>query len=226
MLGALIHGLLRERRERAAMAALTRVLPWFGGIEEGVRTARGELRPLWIEYTTTVSPPVMAASLELCALLLAIARALRPARILDLGSGLSSCVLRRYAAESGTASVVTVDDDPAWLERTRGFLAAQRVPTGDLHLWEAFAAGTPAPFQLVVHDLGSMAVREATLPRVLGMAAPDGIVILDDLHPKKEGAYRDVAPAACRRAGRTLHLLRALTGDSFGRFAGIAIRSP
>jgi len=47
-------------------------------------------------------------------------------------------------------------------------------------------------------------------------------VFPDDLHPK--GApYCDVAPQICRRAGRRLCSLRALTFDALGRFAGIAI---
>lgn len=213
---------LRDRRDRAGLAAVARAQPWFDGIEDGIRTARNELEPAWREYTATVSTPVMAASLELCALLLATARRLRPRRILDLGSGLSSYVLRSFAVESGTASVVTVDDDAAWLERSRAFLASRGLPTGEMHVWEAFAATTPAPFDLVLHDLGTMRVRAATLPRVLELAAPDGIVVLDDLHPK--GApYCDIAPEACRRAGRTLYSLRPLSFDAIGRFAGIAI---
>ena len=192
---------LRDRRDRTGLAAVARALPWFAGIEDGIPTARGELEPAWRDYTATVSTPVMAASLELCALLLATARRLRPRRILDLGSGLSSYVLRSFAVES-RRGVGGDGGRRRGLARARPrFLASRGLPTGDMYVWEAFAATTPAPFDFVLHDLGSMRVRAATLPRVLELAAPDGIVLLDDLHPK--GApYCDIAPEAYRRAGR------------------------
>lgn len=218
--------MLRGHRHRAELAALKRALPGFDGIETAVRSARNQLEPTWRAYVATVSTPVMAASLELSALVLAIARTRRPRRILDLGSGFTSCVLRTHAVEAGDATVVTIDDDASWLERSRAFLESNRLPTDEMWTWDEFSASAPQPFQLVVHDLGNMSVRAATLPRVLELTAPDGLLVLDDIHPPndpKVAPYRATAPETCRRAGRRLLPVRLLTLDEHGRFAGIAV---
>lgn len=214
--------MLRGHRHRAELAALKRALPGFDGIETAVRSARSQLEPTWRVYVTSVSTPVMAASLELSALVLAIARIRRPRRVLDLGSGFTSCVLRMHAVESGDATVVTIDDDPAWLERSRAFLESNRLPTDEMWTWDEFSA-SPQPFQLVVHDLGNMSVRAATLPRVLELTAPDGLLVLDDMHHPEAGSYGATAPETCRRAGRKLLPVRLLTLDEYGRFAAVAV---
>jgi predicted O-methyltransferase YrrM len=214
---------LRRHRDRAELTALKRALPALGGIEAAVQSARGQLETAWRTYVTTVSTPVMAASLELSALVLAIARICQPQRILDLGSGFTSYVLRTHAVEGGSAAVVTVDDDPTWLERSRAFLESHRLPTDEMSSWDEFSASAPPPFQLVVHDLGNMSVRAATLRRVLELTAPDGLLVLDDIHDPKGGSYHATAAATCRRADRRLLPVRPLTLDEYGRFAGIAV---
>jgi hypothetical protein len=50
-------------------------------------------------------------------------------RLLDLGSGFSSYVLRAYAAGVPGAVGWSVDDDPAWLEKTRAFLVSEGLST-------------------------------------------------------------------------------------------------
>ena len=52
--------------------------------------------------------------ISLLALLDELARTLRPAVVLEIGSGLSTRVLQRALAGTG-ALLVSVDDDPAWL---------------------------------------------------------------------------------------------------------------
>ncbi len=220
---AALARMLRGRRDRAELAALKRALPDFEGIETAARSAREQLHPTWRVYVTTVSTPVMAASLELSALVLAIARIRRPRRILDLGSGFTSCVLRAHAVETGDTTVVTIDDDPAWLERSRAFLEFKRLPTGEMWTWDEFSASAPQPFQLVVHDLGNMSVRAATLPRVIELTTPEGLLVLDDIHHPKAATYAATAAEACRRAGRRLLSVRPLTLDEYGRSAALAV---
>jgi len=221
------EGLRARARKRLAsrdareLAELKRALPGFEGIETAARAARSELAASWHAYVTTVSSPMMAASLELSALILAIARIFRPRRILDLGSGFTSYVLRGYAREAGSVAVVTADDDSAWLERSRVFLAASGLSTDDMWIWDELSKSSPQPFQLVVHDLGGkLSVRAGTLPRALELTARDGLLVLDDLHSK---LYRDAAPGICRRAGRRLLSARTLSLDAYERYAAIAL---
>ena len=163
----------------------------------------------------------MAASLEVCVLLLALARAQRPARVLDLGSGFSSFVTRSFAREAGGACRVTsVGDSAEWLGRTRVFLGKRGVPTDDMLTWEAFRGTASGPFELIFHDLGDMSVRAAALPHVLGRVAPGGIVVLDDMH--KTG-YPEQVRRTCGSAGFDIHPVPMLTTDPFGRFAAIAV---
>jgi predicted O-methyltransferase YrrM len=211
---------LHDRRGRTELAALKRALPGLDGIEAAVSSARRQLEPAWRTYITTVSTPVMAASLELSAFLLALARIRRPGRVLDLGSGFTSCVLRTHAMERGDTEVVTIDDDAAWLERSRAFLQSNRLPTDGMWTWAEFSGSGPQPFELVVHDLGNMSVRAATLPQALELTAPEGLLVLDDVHNASYGAS---APAVCRRAGRRFLPARLLTLDQYGRFAAVAV---
>ena len=65
-----------------------------------------------------------------------ICQVLAPARVLDLGSGFSSLALRHYAASAAHAvRVVSVDDDPRWLDTTRDYLEAHGHSEGELRLW-------------------------------------------------------------------------------------------
>ena len=211
----------RERQDLRELAALKAALTGFDDIATVALEARVELEASWREYVTTVSSPIMAASLELSALILAIARIRRPRRVLDLGSGFTSYVLRSYAREAGGVTAVTVDDDTAWLERTRVFLAADGLATDEMWIWDELSKSSPQTFQLVVHDLGTkVSVRAGALPRALELTARDGLLVLDDLH---SGLYRNAAPGICRRAGRRFLPARMLSLDTYGRYAAIAL---
>lgn len=88
-------------------------------------------------------------------------------------------------------------------------------------LWDAFAHGPrPATFDLVSHDLGSMATRRELLPAVLTLAGAEGIVVLDDLHKEEYWPWVDLALTADRwRYVDT----RQATLDHFGRYCGLAV---
>jgi predicted O-methyltransferase YrrM len=200
---------------------LRRDLPGFIAVEAALPEARDTLSEPWQAYVQAISPDWMAASVEICALLLALARVRKPARILDLGSGLSSYAMRTYAQGTGRrCRVVSVDDDAQWLEKTRRSLQARGVPADNLDTWETFRAEHHEPFDLVFHDLGDMAVRTAALPVALDLVADNGVIVLDDMH--KEG-YPEAARQACAAAGFDLYSLELLTTDRFGRYGAIAL---
>jgi predicted O-methyltransferase YrrM len=89
-----------------------------------------------------------------------------------------------------------------------------------MQAWDEFSVSAPEPFQLAVHDLGNMFVRYTTLPRVLELTTPDGLVVLDDMHHPKYGA---MVPEVCQRARRKLLSVRLVTLDGYGRFAAVAV---
>lgn len=185
------------------------------------RSARSRLHPFHAAYVAGVSTPKMAMSLETAVLLHLLCVDARPRRLLDLGSGFSSFVLRRYAKETG-AEVTSVDDNGDWLARTAAFLADHDLSSDRLRHWDAFVADPAPPYDLIFYDFSSMPVRRDNLPHALDWAA-GGIVVLDDLH---KAPYADAARGLiARRPDLRLLPARGHTADRLGRFAGVVVPS-
>lgn len=181
------------------------------------KQARLLLEPHFTEYTSTVSPAGNPISLECAVLLYVLCLYTAPRRILDLGSGFSSYVFRHYAASTGEGcEVVSVDDSPEWLEKTRSFLFGKGLLTGEFHTWAMFTSVPRHQFDVALHDLGHMGTRTDSLPEVLRYAHPDSYLVLDDLH---FSAYSEAVTVAVVQRGAKLRQLREETEDVFGRFA-------
>ena len=182
--------------------------------------AIARLRSLHSAYVSSVSTADMALSLQTASLVDCLARQLKPNRILDLGSGFSTLVL---ASAAPSAVVVSVDDSPVWLSRTRDYLTAQGVTVATLAAWSDFSAdrSNEATFDLVLHDLGNMVVREGALPRVLDLVRPGGLLVLDDLHKPR---YRATATRLLRERSWPHLSLWLQTRDSLDRHAWVAQR--
>jgi predicted O-methyltransferase YrrM len=189
-------------------------LPGLPGPGE-IGRAADDLRPAYQTYITEVSAPGMAASLETTALLLALCRAERVTSAIDLGSGFSSYALRLWAREADCV-VFSVDDDPAWLTRTKEFLAGHDVPSGDLSLWPTLPNRT---FELVFHDLANGVRREEAMATALH--ASSRLVIFDDAQHR---GHRAAMKLACVEVGARLYSLRALTVDWMKRYSMLAVR--
>ena len=100
--------------------------------------ARARLEPIYTLYVNTVSSFQMALSLESAALVWALCDERRPAKIVDLGSGFSSFVLRHWAKVSGReVEVWSVDDDAEWLQKSKEFCASTGVSTEKFSTWAA-----------------------------------------------------------------------------------------
>ncbi|MGW5667238.1 hypothetical protein [Micromonospora sp. NPDC003776] len=202
--------------DRYQRARVNRLLPALRELEPDILAARVELAGVHAEYVSRVSTAKMAMSLESAAFLTAYCRRAGVSRVLDLGSGFSSLVFRRC----GVPEVVSVDDHDGWLEATRDYLEHSGHPGGELMPWRDVDRLDPARFDLVFHDLGSMATRRAALPRVLRLVTDAGVVFLDDVHKPD---YRRAAEAEVRRAGRRWVSLAAFTRDHLDRYAAIAV---
>jgi predicted O-methyltransferase YrrM len=178
------------------------------------------LRPLYDRYVAEISSDAWAVSWESSRYLLQLCHALAPTRVLDLGSGFSSLVLRHYASSAPHAvSVVSVDDDAEWLERTREFLEELGHAGGELRLWSEFVDAPGEPFDLVFHDLASGALRESAMPVVVRSLSPHGVVVFDDA---QHLGHRRAAQRAAREAKLATYSLYRSTRDGIGRFALLA----
>jgi predicted O-methyltransferase YrrM len=84
---------------------------------------------LWRTYVTSISAHDMAASPGTVAYLYRLCDHLQPARILDLGSGLSSAIFRKWVNDRDRdCEIVSVDDNEEWIGRTRDFLRFVGLP--------------------------------------------------------------------------------------------------
>jgi hypothetical protein len=180
--------------------------------------AAADLRVAYREYVRDVSTPGMAASLETSAVLLALCRTERVSSAIDLGSGFSSYVLRRWAVESDCV-VLSVDDDPSWLEATEAFLAAHSVSCAGLCRWPSIPESSRS-FDLVFHDFAQGAKREETIPMAMQLASR--FVVFDDAQDR---GHRAAMAAACARNLARLYSLRSITLDGMRRYAMMAITS-
>ena len=192
-------GMRRELRRATAR------FPALAGLPDAIFESWKQLADPYQEYISQVSPPVWAVSPQTAALMHALCVLLKPKTALDLGSGFSSFVLRRYSRDaSNPCTVHSVDDDPRWLDRTRHYLAARNLQTDGMFLWPVFQAQAAAHYDFVLHDMGRMNLRLEAVPRVLDLVAPDGLLVLDDLQKQE---YAHGANEQCQQGPRLSSLL-------------------
>jgi len=182
---------------------------------------REKLRPVYEHYVRDVSSPDMAASLELAAFLYGLCKANQYNRLLDLGSGFSSYVFRLYARETSGVEVISVDDDARWLEKTRDFLVSCNLDTNGMMTMQEFVSNDYGKFDCILHDLNFVEERIKYVQRLLPMAKPGGLMVLDDVHKPEYmlGALEILSPAH----GNIYSLIPA-TLDRYGRYSMAYIR--
>ncbi len=217
---ASLQGRLLDREAKRDRMRLERDVTELAAALDSVREASAELDATYRCFVDLPeADPVMAASPELARFLLAWCRCRRPRRIADLGSGFSSWLFRWWAAaEPEEVTVVSVDDDPAWLERSRTFAADRGLEGGDFRGWRAFRAGSER-FDLVLWDYGDIRTRAERLPEVLARVGEGGALVCDDIH--KHRVWR-AARSCAGSAGIEAYSLRAYTLDRWGRYAWLA----
>lgn len=200
---------------------LCRLFPELKGYEQLVKPCIAEITPIYRKYITEVSSEDMAVSHELASFLYVLANILKPKRILDLGSGLSSYVFRLYASKNNSDTCVySVDDSSEWLEKTKVFLQNNNIKSDNLLLWSEFIEADHEKFDLVFHDIGSMEMRAANLSLVLSLAQKNGVIVLDDTH-KWEYWINEVSKI--REENYVLYSAYKYTFDKYSRFSHIAI---
>jgi len=179
-----------------------------------------KIHRVWASYVSSVSVPGHAAGPGAVAYLYRLCDYLRPASILDLGSGLSSVVFRKWATERGVDCAITsVDTDAEWLEKTRTFLKDDELPTDGLNLWPIDIE--PEAFDLVFHDLAGGELRSQVAPIAAAAVKRGGCIVFDDAqHAGHLSAYE----SASKSHGIELYSLAKWTFDAIERWAVIGFR--
>lgn len=118
-----------------------------------------------------------------CLVVAELFRQRRPARVLDLGSGLTSILLRTLAkVEAPETCVVTTDLSPHWLAVTAKELIRDDLDHRNCYLQADFEALELEPFDLIVVDIGDTAYRYGSAQKIAGWLADKGAIVLDDWH--------------------------------------------
>jgi predicted O-methyltransferase YrrM len=187
-------------------------------VSSALRATRDDaaLRAMYDQYVTEVSNWEWAVSWPTARTLDALCAALRPRRVLDLGSGFSTYVVCNCARRRGDEiEVVSADTSDDWLDKTRAFLgreglAAQLMPSRELDSLPS------ASFDLAFDDIGRIEERASVIPTIVRVMKPGGVVVLDDMNVR---GYRGEVGSLLSAAGWPLYSLRSATFDAKGRFA-------
>lgn len=188
-----------------------------------------ELRGAYCRYMAQCTRDDYPITMGQACFMLAFLRSTPPRRILDLGSGFSSYVFARYAAELPPAerpSVYAVDDSAFWLERTREFLDSEGID-GDLFEgfadWNQLCEESPEPFDFINVDIGTLEFRGDVIGQVLTKyLSPQGRGFVDDMHFPE---YRRAALAGIRRAGCASLRIPSLCGDEYQKVAFVVYKA-
>jgi predicted O-methyltransferase YrrM len=171
-------------------------------------------------YCSEVSNRNWAASVQLSALLWHLCRTIDARSVLEFGSGFTTYVFRRYAAESShEVRVLSADDDEAWLGKTSAFLDSAGAADGELvPLEELDGTIDGHRFDLVFNDVFG-GIRPATTALAARHTLPNGLLILDDANRAADRRSLLLAAKVHRLAAFDL---RPWTQDEIGRWALLA----
>jgi predicted O-methyltransferase YrrM len=149
-----------------------------------------------------------AAAPDLLQLLYALVGAARPRHIVEFGSGVSTVVLARAAAQCGDCLITSFDHDPKFTQATAELLATTgderivslqcaplvaRVRAGQLlpaYYVDSELVGSPRPADVILVD-GPPAIlggRDGMIHQALEYAQAGTIILLDDANRDREGA--------------------------------------
>lgn len=142
-----------------------------------------------------------------------------PQRVLDLGSGLTSIVLRSLARENGMR-VVSTDTSHGWILKTILECRRDGLDDTEFYMHGTFEASEQArtPFDLIVVDIADTPFRRELSSKLPGWLAPHGVIVLDDWHKEP---YASTMTTRLQELGFVVEPCPE-TRDEFGRFAAIA----
>ena len=179
---------------------------------------QARLFKIYRTYVSTISLEDHAVSWEAARYLFQAVQEAKPKRILDLGSGYSSLIFRTYQAKfAPETTVVSVDDDAEWLEKTKAFLQANEISTDHCITWEEFLTTYPdQSYDFILYDMGNMYTRAENLTKIVDVMEPIGSLIIDDVH---FSFYAMVVFEVIGNYRLRLQSLKRETLDKYGRYA-------
>jgi len=204
--------------QRYQKIKIERRFPFLHNSSQKFKEMTASIKPQYEEYIREVFTPDMAVSLRTAVFLRVFCEGLKPKRILDLGSGFSSFVLRTYAATQNDVVVCSIDDSPEWLDRTRIYLASHNLSTERLILWSQFEQYSFDRFDFILYDLGNMNLRKDSLHLVLKIGEEKGVILLDDMH---KASYEQYVHNCLKHYSYCYFDLKLYTLDEFGRYCGL-----
>ncbi len=215
----------RIQEQNRARLGDARVEPsWVARLSSAELPGWAEIASAHHTYIRTVSSRTAAVSLETTKLLWFLLHEDAPRTAIDTGSGFSSFLLRSFAKNHAPdLQVLSVDDSPAWLDRTREYLESQSLEADGLLTWEEFQRESKDMHaDLVFHDIGAVAGRAESFPTVLQACGPKVRIVLDDMH---KGHFQAPILERLREARMQCVDLTLETIDREQRFAWLALRS-
>jgi predicted O-methyltransferase YrrM len=176
------------------------------------------------EYINHVSSPLITLSRNRAAFLYFLCGLLKPSHILDLGSGFSSFVFRKYQKDHALQQIVTtIDDAPYWLDRTADFLRKHQLSTERMLPLRDFLSEEAPHYDLCFLDLGDLNARMHILPVLHErLLAHGSILLVDDLHVP---AYRNHLENFCKKHNLQLYSLRKVTRRRLSHM-GLIMKNP
>ncbi|MBM0743236.1 glycosyltransferase [Phormidium sp. CLA17] len=179
---------------------------------------QARLFQIYRTYVSTTSLEDHAVSWEAARYLFQAVQEAKPKRILDLGSGYSSLIFRTYQATlAPETTVVSVDDDAEWLEKTKAFLQANDISTEHCITWKDFLnAYADQSYDFILYDMGNMYTRAENLTKIVDVMEPTGSLIIDDVH---FSFYAMVVFEVIGNYRLRLQSLKRETLDKYGRYA-------
>lgn len=204
-------------RADSDLKRLVEMYPEFSDINTQINDGREKLNAAYIYYKTNISIGNSAASIETAALLDLFARNTGATRILDLGSGFSSYVLRKYQKDCpNEVDVWSVDSDQMWLEKTKEYLHQNELNTNNMFHWDQFVKQFNGKFDLVFLDMRPISARVEWIERLHNALNINGLLIVDDVH--KDHLMTPILSIYSGRFDQLVNL-KNITLDSLGRYA-------
>jgi predicted O-methyltransferase YrrM len=156
--------------------------PQLIDLDSKIKESKETLMPIYKYFKTHISKGNSAASIEISAFLDVYMRYTNPTRIVDLGSGFSSYVLRRYQADKENVEVWSVDSSKDWLEKTKYYLQSNNLNTKHLYTWDEFSKLSIGKFSLIFLDERPIERRVENIARLRNSLTDKGALVIDDVH--------------------------------------------
>ena len=164
----------------------------------------------------------MAISREACLYILRFCLENKPLKITDLGSGITSYVLRLYQQCSDDDVIVfSVDDSKEWLQKSKDFCDKYNLNTNNFLFDIINLKEHKNEFDLVIHDYGRMGTRKSNIINAFNLSKVGGIIVYDDCH--KENYYKTLQDTMHTLSQEIIELNE--TEDNFKRFCVKVIKN-